>query len=274
MIGTVAEHLALFDQFISRRRDIVDRIEQQLLNVQGKDTARRRDRDHFDHLLNACFFALAGLPAGSSRLKGQLAVAHIADGFEPIPLDKYSHELDPLELILRAYNHWDRHRWPGRSGRLTYAHTIYTVFMLRQLEGLSLRIWDDGHDGAPDRLREIQRLLDGLNSPPAQDVFVRDAGWLIQTAQGPLTRRLEPYFKVAAQITASFTGPPGLELHKAGARLAGGHLRSQLRYRMWETGRPADDAEILAVTRNSNSMDCALLVGDLVHLLEAYEGAG
>jgi hypothetical protein len=274
MTGAFAEHLALFQQLLAHRRDIVQRIEQHLLNVQGKDTSRRRDRPHFDQLLNTCFFALPGLPAGSSRLKGQLAARHVADGFEPIALDRYSHELDPLELILRAYHHWDRHRWPGRSGRLTFAHTIYAAFMLRQLEGLSLRIWDDGSGQAPDRLDEIQRLLDDLTAPPSEDVFVRDARWLVHTAQGPLTRYLAPYFKVADQIAVSFTGASRLGLHQAGARLAGGHLRSQLRYRMWETDRPASDPEVLAVTRNSNSMDGALLVRDLVPLLEAYESAG
>ncbi len=275
-----AEHVALFSEFLARRDDGAGRIEQHLLNVQGKDTSRRRDRAHFDSLLNSCFFALPGLPSGSSRLKGQLAARHLADGFEPIPLDRFSHELDPLELILRAYQHWDRHRWPGRSGRLSYAHTIYSVFMLRQLEALSLRIWDEGPAHAGDRLDEVQRLLDQLNAPPRlgsgpTDVLVRDARWLVHTAQGPLTRHLEPYLKIAAQISESFTAEFRLGVHKAGARLAGGHLRSQLRYRVWETGQPIDidDAEILAVTRNSNSMDGALLVRDLVPLLEAYEQA-
>ena len=62
-------------------------------------------------------------------------------------------------------------------------------------------------------------------------------------------------------------------MHKAGVVLAGGHLRSQQRYRASETGRAFDDPEVLAITRNSNSMDVALLVGDLVPLLERYETA-
>jgi hypothetical protein len=53
--------------------------------------------------------------------------------------------------------------------------------------------------------------------------------------------------------------------------LVGGHLRSQQRYRASETGRAFDDPEVLAITRNSNSMDVALLVGDLVPLLERFE---
>ena len=118
--------------------------------------------------------------------------------------------------------------------------------------------------------RRFRRLLDGLNGGSGGDALVRDARWLIQTAQGPLTRRLEPYFSIAERIAASFTDPRRLDIHRAGALLTSGHLRSQLRHRASETGRPADNPEVLATTRNSNSMDAALLVRDLVPLLDAY----
>ena len=55
--------------------------------------------------------------------------------------------------------------------------------------------------------------------------------------------------------------------------LAGGHLRSQLRHLSWHTGWAFDDPRLLALTRSSNSMDMALLVRDLVPLLEAYSAA-
>ena len=74
-------------------------------------------------------------------------------------------------------------------------------------------------------------------------------------------------------MTESFSDPDRLEIHTAGAKLAGGHLRSQLRSRAQETGRAIDDPDVLAITRNSNSMDAALLVRDLVALLDAYEAA-
>jgi hypothetical protein len=263
-------HVALLSQFLDRRQVIVDGIEGTLLNVQGKDTSRNRNREHFEQLLNACFFNLPGLPRELSGLKGQLAATHLADGFEPLRVDRYSCELDPLELTVRAYHHWENHRWPGKSGRLTYAQIIYAVFMLRQLEHLSLRIWDHGNDQAAGCLQDIQLLLDRLNEPAIATVFVRDARWLIHTAQGPLTRHLQPYFGIAGQISGSLTESDRRELHTAGAKLAGGHLRSQRRYRLWETHLPIDDPAILAVTRNSNSMDNALLVRDLVPLLEAY----
>jgi len=257
-----SDHVALLSAFLDHRERIVEDIESRLLNVRVKDTSRKFS----DETFHSCFFGAPGLPRDGSRLKGQLQAAHFADGFEPVLLDKQSH----LELIVRAYHYWDHHRWPGRNARVAYARSLYSVFVLRQLEHLSLRLWDDGSDRAGDRLQEIQRLLDRLNVP---NVFVRDARWLVQTAQGPLTRHLRPYFRVAEQIAGSFTDAHRLELHRAGAKLAGGHLRSQLRYRVRETRQPNDHPDVLAMTRNSNSMDAALLVRDLVPLLEAYKTA-
>jgi hypothetical protein len=116
-------------------------------------------------------------------------------------------------------------------------------------------------------------VLDRLNASPSPHAIVRDARWLIQTAQGPLTRHLRPYFTIAEHIAESLSESDRLAVHRAGATLAGGHLRSQLRYAMWNSQRPADDADVLAFTRNSNSMDNGLLVRDLVPLLEAYRTA-
>jgi hypothetical protein len=93
----------------------------------------------------------------------------------------------------------------------------------------------------------------------------------VQTAQGALTKYLEPYFRIATHISTSFTESTRLGLHAAGAKLAGGHLRSQLRYRALENNLPIDGPVNWATARNSNSMDCALLIRDLVPLLKAYE---
>lgn len=268
-----ASSVALLDCFLTHRRAIVERIERSLLNVRDKDLSRRRDRPQFARLLEACFWELPGLPRELAPLKGDLTSRHRADGFEPVQLDAFANELDPLELIVRAYEHWEATRWPGAAGRLAYAETIFSVFAVRQLEHLSLRIWDDGHDRAHERLSDVQRLLDGLNAPATSCVFVRDARWLIQTGLGPFTKHLRPYFAVADRIAASFSDQARLGLHGAGARLAGGHLRSQLHYRMWQTRLPIDDPGNLAFTRNSNALDNALLVRDLVPLLHAYKRA-
>ena len=268
-----SDHVALLNGFLDHRERIVEDIETRLLNVRGKDTSRNRNREFFEQAFHACFFTSPGLPRDFSRLKGQLAAAHAADGFEPVLLDRHSHDIDPVELIVRAYHHWENHRWPGRNGRVAYAGSLYSVFVLLQLQHLSLRIWSDSNARAADRLQEIQRLLDRLNDVSRPNVFVRDARWLIQTAQGPLTRHLRPYFRIAEQIAGSFTDAHRLEIHKAGVKLAGGHLRSQLRYRAGEKRQPIDDPDVLAIARNSNSMDAALLVRDLVPLLEAYRTA-
>ena len=55
--------------------------------------------------------------------------------------------------------------------------------------------------------------------------------------------------------------------------LTGGHLRSQLQHLSRRTGWAFDDPQLLALTRSSNSMDMALLVRDLVPLLDAYSAA-
>jgi hypothetical protein len=243
------DHVALLREFLDRRREIVEQIDSRVLNARGKS---------------------AGLPRELSRLDEHLTAAHVADGFEPIALEGPGHALDPLALVARAHRHWERHRWPGRNVRLPFAARVFSVFILRQVEHLSLRIWDEGADAADDRLQAIQILLDRVNDGSSGDALVRDARWLIHTAQGPLTRRLEPYFRIAERISASFTSARRLEIYKAGALLTSGHLRAQLRHRASETDRPADDPEVLAITRNSNSMDAALLVRDLVPLLEAY----
>ena len=263
-----SDHIALLEQFLKGRTAIVGGLERQLFSARGKAHAGSGDRESVADILDACFFESPTISRHLSGLKGQLHAAHLTDGFEPARQDGYSRALDPVELALRACHYWDSTRWPGTNGRLAFAQSLYAVFILRQLEHLSVRIWDDQ---AEERLRDVQRLLDRLNAEKIQ--MVRDARWLIQTAQGPLTRHIEPYFIKAANISGSFTDTDRIEIHKAGAVLAGGHLRSQLRHLSFRTGWAFDDPQLLALTRSSNSMDMALLVRDLVPLLDAYSAA-
>jgi len=280
-----SDHIALLEQFLKGRTAIVGGLERQLFSARGKAHAGSGDRESIADILDACFFESPTISRHLSGLKGQLDAAHLTDGFEPARQDGYSRALDPVELALRACRYWDSTRWPGTNGRLAFAQSLYAVFILRQLEHLSVRIWDEGpdrpssivdrpssnKDQAEERLRDVQHLLDRLNAEKIQ--MVRDARWLIQTAQGPLTRHVEPYFIKAANISGSFTDTDRIEIHKAGAVLAGGHLRSQLRHLSFRTGWAFDDPQLLALTRSSNSMDMALLVRDLVPLLDAYSAA-
>ena len=267
-----SDYIELLEQFLAAREAIVDRLERQLFSARGKASARSGDRESIADTFNACFFDSPEISRQLSRLKGQLDAAHLADGFDPVRQDGYSRELDPVELVLRACHHWGTERWPGRSARVMYADSLYAAFILVQLERLSLRIWDEGFEKVPERLRHVQRLLELLNAGSAPEVRpVRDARWLIQTAQGPLTRHVRPYFVTAGNVSAM--NEDRLEIHKAGSVLAGGHLRSQLRHLCWRTGSAFDDPQLLALTRSSNSMDMALLVRDLVPLMDAYSGA-
>jgi hypothetical protein len=270
VVPVFASHLTLVSLWLDRRRDIVEAIDARLLNVRDKPLSRSRDRRPFEQQWQACFFQLPGLPVELARLKGQLEARRAVERLEPMALDAFVHQLDPLEFVVRAYEHWHAHRWPGKSGRIAFAHTLFSAFVLRQLELLTLRLWDDGHAGAGERLGAVQALLDRLNGGPSAGTFVRDARWLVQTAQGPFTLEIAPYFRIAEHVAASFTDEERVGIHVAGAKLAGGHLRSQRRYGTWRTGLAAHDPEILAFTRNSNAMDHALLVRDLAGLLRAY----
>ena len=266
------DHIRLLEQFLAGRQQIVDDIDRTLLNVRGKATAQGTDRAFFDDILTDCFFESPAVSSEGFRLKGQLAAAHLADGFDPVLADDYSRDIDPVGLVRYAQHVWDRTRWPGRNGRIAYAQSLYAVFVLRQLAHLSLRIWDEENQIASKRLQQVQRLLDLLNTPGAAPI-VRDARWLIQIAQGPLTTHLKPYFVIADRVAGSFTDRDRIEIHKAGAALAGGHMRSQLRHRSWQTGWAYDDRQVIALAHLSNSMDIALLMRDLIPLLEAYNAA-
>lgn len=279
-----SDHIALLEQLLSSRQAIAEGLERQLFSARGKAAAQNGDRESIADIFHGCFFESPAISRHLSRLNGQLHAAHLADGFEPARQDGYARELDPSELVLRACHYWDSSRWPGRNGRFVFAQNLYAVFVLHQLEQLSLRIWDpstalgasEGNEDAAERLQHLQRLLDALNAggrSPHGTGLVRDARWLIQTAQGPLTRHVRPYFLKAENVSRSFSDMDRLEIHKAGAVLAGGHLRSQLRHLSWQTGWAFDDPRLLALTRSSNSMDMALLVRDLVPLLDAYAAA-
>ncbi len=81
------------------------------------------------------------------------------------------------------------------------------------------------------------------------------------------------YFDVAQDVADSFSDQDRIEIHKAGVRMTAGHLRSQTRYLSMKKGVPLDEQGLVLSTRNSNALDFALLVQDLVPLLEAYERA-
>jgi hypothetical protein len=167
-------------------------------------------------------------------------------------------------MMVRAFHLWRQTRWPGRSGRLRFAHTLFNLYVLRSLELLSLQLWD---------LTALQQALDELwkSSPPDQPVFVRDARWLIQMAQSPATDDLGAYFAVAQKLAESFSAGDRIEIHKAGVRMAGGHLRSQIRHYATTRNVAFDDSVLVLNTRTTNALDFALLIQELVPLLDAYE---
>jgi hypothetical protein len=90
-------------------------------------------------------------------------------------------------------------------------------------------------------------------------------------AQSPATDDLGAYFEVAEKIAGTLPEEDRLEIHRAGVRMAAGHLRSQIRYYSTKKAVSLDESSLVLNTRSSNALDFALLIQDLVPLLEAYE---
>jgi hypothetical protein len=276
-LGRVAfgEHLELLHLFLAERDQIVERI-QGLLNAQRMPIESLQDRARLSRVFEDCFFTLAAMPPRQSRLRGRLQESHWASGFRPRRMPGLHNDLvDAGEMMIRAFHLWRQTRWPGRNGRIRYAHTLFNLYVLRCLELLAMRLWDDGASGAGERLSQIQRLLGQLwrSSPADQPVLVRDARWLFPLAQSPTTDELAAYFDVSERIAGSLSQEDRIEIQAASVQMAGGHLRSQLLHCCTEKGVSIDEKDLVLSTRNSNALDFALLIQGLATLLEAYEEA-
>jgi hypothetical protein len=268
-------HVELLQFFLAHRDEIVERV-QAVLNAQRRPIEYLQDGSLLSRHIEDCFFTLTGVTNSQSRLRGQLEEAHRAGGFRPREMPGLHNGLiDPAEMMTRAFYLWRQTRWPGRNGRARYAQTLFNLYVIRSLELLSMRLWDDESSPAGDRLSRLQRLLDQLwtTTPADQPMFVRDARWLIQMAQSPATDALGAYFEVAEKIEETLSEEDRIEIHKAGVRMAAGHLRSQIRYYSTKQAVPFDENRLVLSTRNSNALDFALLIQELVPLLEAYERA-
>src|SRR5262249_47181091 len=110
-------------------------------------------------------------------------------------------------------------------------------------------------------------------TPGDQPVLVRDARWLIPLAQSPTTDELSGYFEVAKQIAETLSEEDRIEIHIAGVRMAGGHLRSQLRHVSTRKGVSLNENSLVLSARKSNALDVALLIQGLAPLLAAFEDA-
>lgn len=269
---TFPVHVELLRFFLERRAAVVERI-QDLLNAQRQPVEYLRDRALLSRSVEDAFYI--GATETQARLRGQLTDAHRAGGFAPRDLPGlYNGLVDPGEMAVRAFHLWQQTRWPGRNGRVHYAQTLYNLYVVHQLQLLSMRVWDDGTSSTGERLRELQAVLDQLwaTSPADQPVLLRDARWLIPLAQSPATEDLGPYFGVADRID-SLPAADRIAVHAANVCLAAGHLRSQTRYYALKNGVGLNDQTLLRTTRGSNALDFALLIRDLVPLLDAYERA-
>ncbi len=273
-------NLDLLRLFLTHREDIVENIEA-VLNAQRKPLPYLQDQPLLSRHFEDCFLARPAVTASQTRLRGQLEAAHWAAGFRPRQVQGLHNDLiHPAEMMIRAFYCWQRTRWPGRNGRMHYAHTLFNLYVLRCLQFLSMRLWDrlwddDPQEKAGGRLAEIQGVLDELwkGSPAGQPVIVRDARWLIPLAQSLITDELAPYFAVARQVTETLPEADVLEIQKAQVRMLGGHLTSQIRYHCTKQGVSMNEPGVVLRTRASNALDFGLLVQGLVGLLKTYDCA-
>jgi hypothetical protein len=268
-------HVELLQLFLARRDELVEKIEG-LLNAQRKPPQYLQDSRLLSRHFEDCFFTLDGVTDDQSRLKRQLDEAHWASGFKPRESPGLHNDLvDPGEMMSRAFHMWQQTWWPGRNGRVRYAHTLFNLYVIRRLALLIMRLWDDGSPSPADRLSQVQGVLDQLwrTAPADQPVLVRDARWLMPLAQSPTTDELAGYFEVLEQIAKTLSQADQIEIHKAGVRMAGGHLRSQLLHLSMKRGVALNENSLVLITRQSNALDVGLLIQCLVPLLEGYEHA-
>src|SRR5580698_4664884 len=265
-------HVELLRLFLTHREDIVESIEA-VLNAQRKPIRYLQDRPLLPRHFEDCFFARTAVRPTD---RGQLEEAHWAAGFRPRQVHWLHNDLiHPAEMMIRGFHLWQQTHWPGRNGRLHYAHTLFNLYLIRCLELLSMRLWDEDPSRAGGRLAEIQGVLDDLwrDSPADQPVIVRDARWLIPLAQSLITDELAPYLEVSRRVTETLQEADRLEIRKAHVRMLGGHLTSQIRHYCTRDGVAIDDPGVVVRTRTSNALDFALLVCGLVELLKAYDRA-
>jgi len=278
-------HIELLRLFLTHREDIVESIEA-ALNAQKKPFRYLQDLALLSRDFEDCFFARTAVTASQTRPdrltdRGQLEEAHWAGGFRPRQVHYLHNDLvHPAEMMIRGFHFWQQTHWPGRNGRMHYAHTLFNLYAIRCLEFLSMRLWDEDPSGlaqgnAGERLAEIQGVLDGLwrGSPADQPAIVRDARWLIPLAQSLITDDLAVYFEVARQVTETLQEADRIEIRKAHVRMLGGHLTSQIRHYCTKDGVPVNEHSVVVRTRTSNALDFALLVQGLVELLKAYDRA-
>jgi hypothetical protein len=269
------EHVELLQLFLAHRDPIIQRI-QELLNAQRKPLDYLTDAPVLSRHFEDCFYTLAAVTRNQSSLRGQLQESHWSGGFRPRVMPGVHNDLvDPAQMMIRGFHFWQQTRWPGRNGRIRYAHTLFNLYLLRCLELLSMRLWDAGSSSPGDRLVQLQDLLDALwtGTPADQPVFVRQACWLIPLAHSPTTDELAAYFAVAKQVAETLSPADRLEIQKASVQMAGGHLRSQLRHYCIKHGVSLEEQSLVLNARNSNALDFAMTIQWLVPLLEAYEHA-
>ena len=158
------------------------------------------------------------------------------------------------------------HRWPGRNGRAdsreSCSGSSSWVSSKRSACG-------SGTTGRGGRRTSDQIQSSRWTQPYSEPECLDPRRALADSDRaGTVDPASAPSFRIAAHFGIIYGSSPAGDAQcggKAGRRASA----IELRYRSAEMHRPSDDPAVVAITRNSNSMDVALLVNDLVPLPRA-----
>ena len=114
-----ARHVALLRRCLAHREETAERIEA-VLSSQRAPSRYMQGRALLTRQFEDCFLGDAA--------RGELEQAHWDAGFKPREVQYLFNDLiDPVELMLRGLHCWQQTRWPGRSDRVHYAHTLFNL---------------------------------------------------------------------------------------------------------------------------------------------------
>ena len=164
-----SDHIALLEQFLAGRREIVQALERRLFGAKGKAMAQHGDRESIADIFGTCFFESPAISQHLSRMNGQLDAAHLADGFEPARQDGYSRGLDLGGARASRVPPLGQHSLAGhkrppclRAEPVRGVHAA--AARAPERENLGLRARTTRQRQAAERLQHVQRLLDLLNA--------------------------------------------------------------------------------------------------------------
>ena len=253
-------HVELLQFFLAHRDAIVERI-QGVLNAQRQPVQYLQDGPLLSRHFEDCFFTLSGVTHDQSRLRRQLDEAHWASGFKPRESPGLHNDLvDPAEMMKRGFCFVAADSLAGsRWSRSIRAHAVQLVCAAPACAvehapvGCRTGRRRRSAFASSGRARRAMENCTGRSTACLSEMRGGCSRW----HRAPRPMSCGPISIVAERIAETLSAEDRIEIHKAGVRMAGGHLRSQLRHRSTQKGVPIDEHSLVLSTRNSNALDLA-----------------